>query len=190
MKKIIGNELFVTKLIEYQAATNKGDVKKGDLINNPFKLAKADSAYTGEAVTEAITSTAAAMALAWTPVVKKAFDSDGAGTMKDVKIVAADGTVTYADLDSDGKVPAAALVANGKVAYRYDNVVVPQNDIPRIKAEMKNIPLIAKARRIAIYYSQLAAFQAKTDYGYELGDSLAEQATSRLQYKHFVPLAA
>ena len=34
-----------------------------------------------------------------------------------------------------------------------------------IKAEMANIPLYAKARRIAVYYSNLAAFQAKQDYG-------------------------
>ena len=48
---------------------------------------------------------------------------------------------------------------------------------------MKSIPLIAKARRLAIYFSQIAAFQAKTDYGFDLGDSLAEQAVGELQYE-------
>ena len=48
---------------------------------------------------------------------------------------------------------------------------------------MKSIPLIAKARRIAIYYSQIAAFQAKTDYGLDLGDQLAEKAVGQLQYE-------
>ena len=48
---------------------------------------------------------------------------------------------------------------------------------------MKSIPLIAKARRIAIYYSQIAAFQSKTDYGLDLGDQLAQQAVGRLQYE-------
>ncbi len=33
------------------------------------------------------------------------------------------------------------------------------------------------------YYSQIAAFQAKTDYGFDLGDSLAEQAVGELQYE-------
>ena len=48
---------------------------------------------------------------------------------------------------------------------------------------MDNIPLIAKARRIAVYFSQIAAFQAKTDYGFDLGDSLAEQAVGELSYE-------
>ena len=52
------------------------------------------------------------------------------------------------------------------------------------------MPLVAKARRIAIYYSQMAAFEAKTDYGFDLGAQLAEKAVGELMYKHFVPLAA
>lgn len=45
-----------------------------------------------------------------------------------------------------------------------------------MSADMVAIPLLAKARRISIYYSQIAAFQAKTDYGLDLGDQLAEKA--------------
>ena len=52
-----------------------------------------------------------------------------------------------------------------------------------IKAEMANIPLYAKARRIAVYYSNLAAFQAKQDYGVDLGDQLAEKAVGQLTYE-------
>jgi hypothetical protein len=48
---------------------------------------------------------------------------------------------------------------------------------------MKSIPLLAKARRIAVYYSQIAAFQAKTDYGFDLGDQLAEKAVGQLSYE-------
>lgn len=48
---------------------------------------------------------------------------------------------------------------------------------------MKSIPLIARARRIAVYYSQIAAFQAKTDYGFDLGDQLAEKAVGQLSYE-------
>ena len=48
---------------------------------------------------------------------------------------------------------------------------------------MKTIPLVAKARRIAIYYSQMAAYQAKTDYGFDLGDQLAEKAVGQLAYE-------
>ena len=48
---------------------------------------------------------------------------------------------------------------------------------------MDAIPLIAKARRIAIYYSQMAAFQAKTDYGMDLGAQLSEKAVGQLAYE-------
>lgn len=64
--------------------------------------------------------------------------------------------------------------------HNLDNVVIPQNDLPIVNAEMKSISLIAKARRVAIYYSQIAAYQAKTDYGFDLGDQLAEKAVGQL----------
>lgn len=47
-----------------------------------------------------------------------------------------------------------------QVAYSYNNVLIPQNDIPLLSAKIESMPLLAKARRIAIYYSQMAAFQA------------------------------
>lgn len=73
------------------------------------------------------------------------------------------------------------------IAYDYDNIVIPQNDIPQLNARMNEVTLEAKARRIAVYYSQIANFQAKTDYGFDLGDNLAKQAIGELTYKFFVP---
>lgn len=70
-----------------------------------------------------------------------------------------------------------------KFAYKYDNVIIPQNDLPILNAEIKNITLEAKARRIAVYYSQIAAYQAKTDYGFDLGENLATQAAAELSYE-------
>ncbi len=67
--------------------------------------------------------------------------------------------------------------------HNLDNVVIPQNDLPIVNAEMKSISLVAKARRVAIYYSQIAAFQAKQDYGFSLGDQLAEKAVGQLSYE-------
>ena len=71
-------------------------------------------------------------------------------------------------------------------SYSYNNVVIPQNDLPIITAEMKGMPLLAKARRIAIYFSQIAAFQAKQDYGFDLQDALSQRAVAELNYKLFV----
>lgn len=48
---------------------------------------------------------------------------------------------------------------------------------------MEGIELHAKARRIAVYYSQMAAFQAKTEMGIDLGDILATQACGELSYE-------
>jgi len=90
---------------------------------------------------------------------------------------ATDGTITITFTD--------APTAGDKIVigYQYDNVVIPQTDIPHLNAEMAEITLAAHARRIAIYYSQIANFQAKTDYGFDLGDNLAKQAIGELQYE-------
>lgn len=73
-----------------------------------------------------------------------------------------------------------------KVAYVYDNVVIPQDDLPILSAHLESIHLQARARRIAIYFSQISAFQAQAEYGLNLGDQLAEQAVGELAYKFFV----
>ena len=99
-----------------------------------------------------------------------------------MKVGGKEGTIDYAT----GAISfAASTLTAGAVFvnYAYDNVVIPQNDLPIINAEIKAIPLIAKARRIAIYYSQIAAFQAKTDYGMDLGAQLAEKAVGELSYE-------
>lgn len=154
--------------IEYQYATNKGQTKQGDLISNPFGFGKVDSDFTGSRVVENVDA-AGEIVFAWTPV---------AGSVRFLK----DGETEYQDLAADGTGKYQAP-GKGKVAYVYDNVVIPQNDLPMIKAEMKNVALVAKARRIAIYYSQIAAYQAKADYGFDLGDQLAEKACGELCYE-------
>ena len=110
-----------------------------------------------------------------------AFTGDDGSTKYDVKIVKAAGGVSYANLTGEGKV--TGLAEGDRVAYFYDNVVIPQNDLPTVNVEMKSMTLLAKARRVAVYYSQIAAFQAKTDYGFDLGDQLAEKAVGQLQYE-------
>ena len=157
---------FIT-YIEYQYASNKGATKQGDLISNPFGFGNVDADFTGSRVVENVE--AGEIVFAWKPQ---------AGTVKFL----AEGATEYVELtaDENGKYTAESA---GKVAYVYDNVVVPQNDLPMIKAEMKSIALVAKARRIAVYYSQIAAYQAKTDYGVDLGDQLAEKAVGELSYE-------
>lgn len=165
--------------IEYSTGLTKGETKQGDVLNNPFKLGKVDANYTSSCVVEELTATGK-FTPAFGTVVTGAFDDNGVA--KDLRVTDQDGNVTFYKAGDTITVPEGGKV---KVAYLYDNVVVPQgaDKIPTIKAEMKSMSLLAKARRIAVYYSQIAAFQAKTDYGFDLGDQLAEKAVGQLSYE-------
>ena len=193
--------------VQYTRGSNKGAYVQGDVINDPFRLGsfkegadkKLDTNYTAAKVCEAKDAATDAkydVNLNWTPVVATTvevvtagatFRDDGKGKLQEiengqVKVGGKTGTIDYAT----GAISfAASTLTSGAVFvnYAYDNVVIPQNDLPIINAEIKAIPLIAKARRIAIYYSQIAAFQAKTDYGMDLGAQLAEKAVGELSYE-------
>lgn len=173
--------------IQYTAGSNKGATKQGDVLNDPFRLGKVDTNYTSERVVETFTVTEVAgqteFTVAWTPISARKVD----GVFADVKVTVDGVAQTVSAVDSKtGKVTVSAAVAKDKVvkvAYVYDNVVIPQNDLPIVNAQMKSLPLVAKARRVAIYYSQIAAYQAKTDYGFDLGDQLAEKAVGQLEYE-------
>lgn len=193
--------------VQYTRGSNKGAYVQGDVINDPFRLGsfkegadkKLDTNYTAAKVCEAKDAATDAkydVTLNWTPVVATTvevvtagatFRDDGKGKLQEiengqVKVGGKTGTIDYAT----GAISfAASTLTSGAVFvnYAYDNVVIPQNDLPIINAEIKAIPLIAKARRIAIYYSQIAAFQAKTDYGMDLGAQLAEKAVGELSYE-------
>ena len=184
--------------VNYVAGTEKGDIDQGHLFNNPFQLGEVGNAeYTADRVTETFAS--GQLTLGWTPVLQGAFkDADG-NVLGDVKVVSGSTTVfgTFADADSaqsgtlasmtfvddTGASATHTFAADDKIYYVYDNIVIPQKKLPTLKAEMKAIQLFAKARRIAVYYSQIAAFQAKTDYGFDLGDQLAEKAVGQLSYE-------
>ena len=193
--------------VQYTRGSNKGAYVQGDVINDPFRLGsfkqgadgKLDTNYTAAKVCEAKQAAEAGeykVSLMWTPVVPTTvevvsagatFRDNGEGKLQEmengqVKEGGKTGTIDYAT----GAISfAASTLTSGAVFvnYAYDNVVIPQNDLPIINAEIKAIPLIAKARRIAIYYSQIAAFQAKTDYGMDLGAQLAEKAVGELSYE-------
>lgn len=164
--------------VQYTAGSTKGGTAKGDILNDPFRLGKVDAEYTSDRVVETL---AEDLKLSWTPVAQ-IVKVDGVALTADEQaaiVVAEDGTIKAAE----GKTLPSQIKKGAKVAYIYDNVVVPQNDIPLVNARMESIALVAKARRVAVYYSQIAAFQAKTDYGFDLGDQLAEKAVGQLSYE-------
>lgn len=153
--------------VKYTVGSNKGESKRGEVLNDPFRLGKVDANYTASKVVEPVEE-AGEVTLAWTPVVgDKVVFIGKDGAREELAVV-------------EGKV---TVKAAGKIAYEYDNVVIPQHDLPIVNAEMASMALVAKARRVAVYYSQIAAFQAKTDYGFDLGDQIAEKAVGQLNYE-------
>ena len=174
---------YVTYL-KYTLGTEKGGVGENTLVADPYKFGTMTEDrvnYTADRVVETVPADATSINISWTPIVKGVF-KDTDGNLADVKITAADGTVTYKTLAQGATTIDAS--AGARVAYVYDNVVVPQKSgIPTLKAELDSIDLHAHARRIAVYYSQIAAFQAKTDYGMDLADQLSAQAQGELAYE-------
>lgn len=164
--------------VQYTSGTNKGMTKQGDIFNDPFRLGKVDVNFTGSAIVEEVKlasgEASKEITLAWTPVVENAF-----GEGKTVKFISEDDEPSFLPVN-EGKV---TVTGSGRIAYMYDNERIPQNDLPIVNAEIKSLPLVAKARRVAVYYSQIAAFQAKQDYGFDLGDQLAEKACGQLAYE-------
>ena len=157
---------------KYTYGSNKGGIKQGQVIADPWSIKARNEdnmRYTGAPVVEAIAPEAVEFIPAWKPV-------DGK-----VEFVKENGEVEEKEL-VDGKVTIAAGTYV-KARYVYDNVKIPQDDLPIVNVEMANLPLVAKARRVAIYYSQIAAFQAKTDYGFDMGKELAEKACAELAFE-------
>ena len=174
---------YVTYL-NYQLGTTKGGVEQGTMTNSVFRHGEMTPErvdYTSDRVVETLTKDEKGkIVFAWTPVVPDSVKALVGNKYVEVK----------EDVDEDGKglgtftAPADAT----KVAYVYNNVAIPQksgteSSIPTLTASMEGITLFAKARRIAVYYSQIAAYQAKTDYGYDLAEQLSAQAQGELAYE-------
>lgn len=177
---------YVTYL-RYTAGVTKGGVEEGTMFGSVYRHGEMNEDrinYTNERVVEDITfatevgedgETVATkeIVFAWTPVV-----ADSVKVLVNNK---------YEALKADENGKFIAPEGATKVAYVYDNIIIPQqttpNSIPTLKAAMDAIDLHAHARRIAVYYSQIAAFQAKTDYGFDLADQLSAQAQGELAYE-------
>lgn len=185
LPNLIANELVIVfpmksrtgfiQYLQFTAGSNKGGVAQGDVFNDPFRLGQMNNervAYTSAFVPETVTVGKDGTAkLSWAPV-------------RDVKIVGAESGATVEIVDAEaGIVKFNGVTGDVKVGYIYDNIQIPQKDLPILNAHMEGIALSAKARRIAVYYSQMAAFQAKTEMGIDLGEVLATQACAELSYE-------
>lgn len=149
MSSMYGNVAYV----EYTKGTTKGESTQGDLTNGVYELGDVDVNYTGNAVVEVVTKSGGisnVSDLAFSQGVSKLWvetEESGGETSWSEVTIGTDGSFTTIAKDS-------------KVKYLYDNIVIPQETLPTLKAELKNIGLEAHARRIAVFYSQMSAFQA------------------------------
>ena len=195
--------------LQFTAGSNKGGVEQGEVFNDPFRLGKMTDErvnYTAALVVDAVTEDGK-FTPAWEPLVHgfrtittkdgeiefnenfiNKYTKDELATVKTrtYKVVVKDpesGDPEIQFFNTLGESGEYQVKKGDKVAYKYDNVQIPQNDLPIVNAHMEGIALAAKARRVAIYYSQMAAFQAKTEMGIDLGEVLATQACAELSYE-------
>lgn len=199
---------YITYL-KYTIGQAKGELGTRTVLRDAFQeRLNPQSEYTSAKVTQTLADGALKGVKDFAPVLESVtvVDADGKTwraesvngreiTLTDAEVafeVERNGNVerVFAETDTESKVITIAedgsvegLDDGVKVSYVYNNIVVPQNALPTVKAEMEAMPLLAKARRIAVFYSQIAAFQAKQDYGFDLGDQLAEQAVGQLAYE-------
>lgn len=190
--------------VKYSAGIDKGGVKVNDLFNSPYHMGKMDedrARYTSDTISEShkvvdgdiVADTSKSFTLDWAPVlgIKQLMIGDthykvvAAGSEVANESVSFDTNTGKVSFNKDDKKFIAGAVV--KVLYVYDNVIIPQQEtptsLPTLKASMASVDLHAHARRIAIYYSQIAAFQASNDYGFDMGQQLAAQAQGELQYE-------
>lgn len=172
MVKALPSEAGYIEYLAFVAGTDKGSVKVGDELNGPFKLgAMTDGRrnYTSAKVEDPIDSAATTWTPKYTPIVEgSVYGLTSENKWEAITLV--DGSATF----TAGKY--------SEIKYFYDNVVIPQKQLATIKAVKKRILLEAEARRIAIEYSQIAAFTAKMESGTDLGDLLAEAAVAELEF--------
>lgn len=182
LPSLISNDLVIVyplksrtgyiQYLKFVAGSNKGGVKQGDLFNDVFALgAMTDDRmnYTGATVVEKVEEEGK---VKWMQRGKIGIVGNN-GEWKEGFVKKADGEF----------VEVANVHAGDDVTYIYNNIEIPQEDIPQLTAVMEGMELSAKARRIGIYYSQMAAFQAKTEMGIDLGEVLATQACGELSYQ-------
>ena len=163
--------------VKFSAGVTKGGVEQGALLNGVWSHGEANefrANYTSNAVVEPVAADATECVLSWEPVEGSVFGIKADGSKE--ALTPTGGKVTFT----------AGTYA--KVAYFYNNINIPQTGsaesrVPTLTAGLDGVSLHAKVRRIAIYYSQIAAFQAKTDFGMDLADQLSAQAQGELAYE-------
>ena len=171
--------------IKFVTSTTKGDFGQTE-IANPWKLGDMSEDrmnYTGEKVTESFAYDAShtdnkTFVLGWTPAAAVVKVVKGSSVL--------DPSTGYTFTPATATLVLATALTSGesiKVYYVYDNAYIAAKQIPTIKAIREEIAITAKPRRIAVEYSDLAAFEYKQETGADLGKALQTQAVAEMTYE-------
>lgn len=180
---------YVTYL-KYTAGTPNRGVEVGTVFNSPYTMGQMTEErmnYTSSAVVEKLEANG--LTFAWTPVIGtiQALIPDTEKPEKLVWTAVPDDKLVKDASGAPTGIATGYQTAGTKVRYMYNNELIPQThkptSLPTLTAKMASVNLQAHARRIAVYYSQLAAFQMKNDYGTDMGQQLAAQAQGELAYE-------
>ena len=160
---------YASAMSKYDQSAWNVNTKINSYFDGLGKMTEERMLYSGEKVVEILGDD---MQLAWTPV----------KLAENMSQLDSEGKPGKVEVSADGKILGGAA-AGDKIRYIYDNVYIPQEKLPSVVARMAGIPLAARARKIAVEYDSLAAFQAKTDYGMDFESTIAQQAQSELEYQ-------
>ena len=182
----IATELVITHAMPTQvgviqywkivSGSNKAGIAKGDVFSDVFHFGEYSEDRTNftspQLAAELVNLKDGTGYLAWTPI-----DSAYAPALVGA---AAGASIELIDAET-GEIKVTGVAEETvKVKYVYDQKIIPQHDLPTISAKVEKKSLEAKPRRIAVYFSQMAAFVAKQEQGVDLGNMLKTQAVAEL----------
>lgn len=167
----IDNRVGMINILEYQYGSNKGAAERDKTFASPLFYNGMNEEYTTGHVTIEATReqvTAKVINPDWKPVLK----AYNLSQSKELKINE-DGTIG----DNNGD---ATFKAGDVIVYTYDNETVPVQS-PQIKLNIKSLPVETKARKLSAIWSFDAQYELSKEYGADLQQLLATQATAEIQ---------
>ena len=203
-------QILFTKYVRMsnKGASKKGDVisdpfgiyyrQNADGTRTDATDPQYSSALTADAFADGKVTTAQDFQLRWTPVREGTIIVTAGGKTCNEKTAAAQSAVpgydvTFKENDitvsvnrTTGKIQITEANASTldvlSVAYEYDNVYLPANDIPTYGAVVEAIPMTAKPHKVRIVFDALSNLIYKNDYGIDIAKELPKKAVEDFMY--------
>lgn len=190
------NKQGIINYIEFNAGSDKGSTKKGDLISNTFNYGDVSADYTSQKIgahdvdKSAIASNK--VSLKWVPVIPGSVkfsensiayvDHDGKiYAAADTSFSTAKGTINYETGEIDGT---TGSILGGSynikdLSYDFNNQYAPV-EVPELDLRIESRLITAKSRKLKALWSFDAQYELQKDYGQDIGALLAAQAAGEI----------